>query len=339
MFQFLFFDICALCSGIWTNLLGIVAGFFLVNCGLYVLDSGRAFEAVAIHTFQRIPAAKPLLDRLYSLPYIGRILTDRRHQIRVALVTTAVMSALMWFSSDKIIVKEITIPVQNFSGADGGVRIALVSDVHTGASVHKSQVVYFPFLLFSCFLLKRSRVEVVTCIDLQKLQFITFFQIEKMVTTLFDLDVDAVALVGDLVDVLGLWFANNQCLCRRRLTHRFTTYFVTGNHEYYYGDAKKWLDLYKDHRIRVLNNQCEMFHRICIVGVNDISSEYSGLVISSVFCVFYSFIVFIAGHHMNLTVAMSNCSAGSTRVVLAHNPASVLEFSQNDLEKVDVVLS
>ncbi|KIH44400.1 hypothetical protein ANCDUO_25575, partial [Ancylostoma duodenale] len=51
----------------------------------------------------------------------------------------------------------------NFSGADGAVRIALVSDIHTGASVYSTQI-------------------------------------HRVVDALFRLDVDAVALVGDLVD-------------------------------------------------------------------------------------------------------------------------------------------
>ncbi|VDM82612.1 unnamed protein product, partial [Strongylus vulgaris] len=78
--------------------------------------------------------------------------------------------------------------------------------------------------------------------------------IEKIVTTLFDLDVDAVALVGDLVDG-SVEQIGNRLTPLWKLTHRFRTYFVTGNHEYYYGDAKKWLDLYQIHRIRVLNNE------------------------------------------------------------------------------------
>ncbi|KAK6726820.1 hypothetical protein RB195_004869 [Necator americanus] len=270
-FQYLFFDVCALISGIWTNLLGFVLGFFLINCLIQLLD--------------RIQMTKFIVEKIYSIRYIGPIISDRKLQIKVALVVTAVMSALMWYSSDKIVVKEVTIPVQDFSGAEGGVRIALVSDVHTGASVYTQQI-------------------------------------EMVVDTLYDLDVDVVALVGDLVDgpvekigdrVTPLW----------RLAQKFPTYFVSGNHEYYYGDVRKWFHLYRSHHIRVLDNACEMFKNICIIGVNDIASEYSG----------------IHGHHMNLSTAMENCTVRSSRVVLAHNPASVLEFSKNDLEKVDVVLS
>ncbi|KAL6729053.1 hypothetical protein Aduo_000145 [Ancylostoma duodenale] len=270
-FQLLFFDICALLSGIWTNLLGLVAGFFLINCGMQLLDI--------------IPATRFLVEKINDIRYIGRIVSDRKHQIRVLLIITAVMSALMWFSSDKIVIKEVTIPIKNFSGADGAVRIALVSDIHTGASVYSTQI-------------------------------------HRVVDALFRLDVDAVALVGDLVDG-SVEQIGNRMSPLWILTHRFPTYFVTGNHEYYYGDAREWLNLYASHRIHVLTNKCEMFHRICLIGVNDISSRYSG----------------IKNHNMNLTVAMQNCTAGSSRVVLAHNPASVLEFSKEDLAKVDVVLS
>ncbi|PIO70702.1 hypothetical protein TELCIR_07432 [Teladorsagia circumcincta] len=42
---------------------------------------------------------------------------------------------------------------------------------------------------------------------------------------------------------------------------------------------------------------------------------------------------------MNLTEAMQNCSEDSSRIVLAHNPASVKSFPAEDLEKVDVILS
>uniref|UniRef100_A0A183FFY9 Metallophos domain-containing protein n=1 Tax=Heligmosomoides polygyrus TaxID=6339 RepID=A0A183FFY9_HELPZ len=86
------------------------------------------------------------------------------------------------------------------------------------------------------------------------------------------------------------------------LHYRHRIYYVSGNHEYYYGDARKWFSEFGRHGIEVLNNK-------------------------------------IDGHSMNLTEAMQNCSAKSSRILLSHNPASVLTFSAEDLEKVDVVLS
>ncbi|VDM52508.1 unnamed protein product [Angiostrongylus costaricensis] len=184
-----------------------------------------------------------------------------------------------------IVVKEITLPIKNFSGDGGTVRLALVSDLHVGASVHQEQVA-------------------------------------RVVDTLLKLDVNAVALVGDIVDgpvesladrLMPIW----------PLRYRFTCFFVTGNHEYYYGDAVKWFTFYGDRGIHVLNNKARMFHNICIVGVNDISSKYSG----------------INNHEMNLNEAVQNCTSGTTRVLLAHNPASVLSFPKKDFDEIDVVFS
>lgn len=66
----------------------------------------------------------------------------------------------------------------------------------------------------------------------------------------------------------------------------------------------------------------DLVERYCFLGLYDWKSLYR-----------------IDGHSMNLTEAMQNCSAKSSRILLSHNPASVLTFSAEDLEKVDVVLS
>nr|CDJ81187.1 Metallophosphoesterase domain containing protein [Haemonchus contortus]CDJ82508.1 Metallophosphoesterase domain containing protein [Haemonchus contortus] len=266
-----FFDVSAFLFGIWVNLLGLVAGCFIVNS--------------VIRIFDKVPSISPMLTRMRQLPYISSLMFDRRCQIRAVLLVAVAMSLLMWYGSDDIVVKQVTIPVKNFSGLNGSVKIALLSDIHTGATVRRNQIA-------------------------------------KVADKLRDLDVDAVALVGDIVDgplkilanrIEPLWGALKQ--------HH--TYFVSGNHEYYYGDAMLWFAEYEAHGVRVLNNRCEMFHGICIVGVNDVSSNKSGII----------------GHHMNLPEAMRNCTQGASRLLLTHNPSSLSKFSAGDLAKIDVVLS
>ncbi|KAK6054269.1 Ser/Thr phosphatase family protein, partial [Cooperia oncophora] len=264
-FQGILFDICAILSGVWVNLLGIVAGFFIINTVMYVLEA--------------FPSTRFIVAKVENMAYIGPLVLDRRYQIKVVLTVTLVMSLLMWLGSDKIVVKH------GFTGSNGSFKIALVSDIHAGASVHRDQV-------------------------------------SKVVDKLLDLHADAVALVGDMVDG-SLRSLEDRMVPLWMLLYRYRTYFVSGNHEYYYGNAMEWFREYDRRGIHVLNNKCDMFHGICIVGVSDISSGKSG----------------IPNHSMNLTEAMKNCSEGSSRIVLSHNPASVKSFSSEDLEKVDVVLS
>ncbi|KAK6044131.1 Ser/Thr phosphatase family protein [Cooperia oncophora] len=265
------FDVCAFLSGTWINLLGLVVGCFIVNSVMRLLNA--------------TPTANFAVRRIRKIPLISSFVFDRRCQIKAVLLVSVVLSFLMWCSSDDIVVKQVTIPIKNFSGFNGSVKIALLSDVHAGATVRRAQIA-------------------------------------KVADKLRDLDVDAVALVGDMVDGPVKTVASHmEPLWSVLKRHR--TYFVTGNHEYYYGDAMMWFVEYEMHGVRVLNNRCEMFRNICVIGVNDVSSKKSG----------------ILGHRMNLTEASRNCSEGSSRLLLAHNPSSLSKFPASELNKIDVVLS
>ena len=54
-----------------------------------------------------------------------------------------VLSSLFRYDSDKIAVKQLTIPVKNFTGDGGHIRFAMISDIHAGASVYREQVCRF----------------------------------------------------------------------------------------------------------------------------------------------------------------------------------------------------
>lgn len=50
----------------------------------------------------------------------------------------------------------------------------------------------------------------------------------------------------------------------RLLHYRHRIYYVSGNHEYYYGDARKWFSEFGRHGIEVLNNKYVLYkHSIC----------------------------------------------------------------------------
>ncbi|KAI3420297.1 hypothetical protein GPALN_003609 [Globodera pallida] len=136
-------------------------------------------------------------------------------------------------------------------------------------------------------------------------------QISAVVKQVNTLEADAVFLIGDI--------------SRRATRSRLGTFYVTGNHEYYYGDVKEWFALFESYGIRVLKNEAVVLNGHCVVGLNDIFSDNSG----------------IHNHVMDVK-AISICPLNETTIVLAHNPAAVkriLEFSRTTSHPVDLILS
>uniref|UniRef100_A0A914GRD7 6-phosphogluconate dehydrogenase, decarboxylating n=1 Tax=Globodera rostochiensis TaxID=31243 RepID=A0A914GRD7_GLORO len=138
------------------------------------------------------------------------------------------------------------------------------------------------------------------------------------------LEADAVFLIGDIVDAPRA-LIEKRVESLRHLQSRLGTFYVTGNHEYYYGDVKEWFALFESYGIRVLKNEAVILNGHCVVGLNDIFSDNSG----------------IRNHVMDVK-AISICPLNETTIVLAHNPAAVkriLEFSRTTSHPVDLILS
>ncbi|CAD6189843.1 unnamed protein product [Caenorhabditis auriculariae] len=252
-------------------MIAFVCGFYLVNLLAPIM--------------MKYGPTRAFLEAVGHWKWLRGLIWNRKSQIRFTLWITIILSLAMYFTKDMVVIKEKTIYIPNFSAERGELRLAVVSDIHAGASVYRKQV-------------------------------------EKVVDKVLDTKADAVLIVGDMVDgsvadlesrVDPFWI----------LPHRYPTYFVTGNHEYYYGDASEWVKLYKKNGINVLENNSTMFKGVCLAGVNDISSGKMG----------------IADHYMNVSTAIRGCPAKASRILMAHNPASVLDFPPEDLQTIDLILS
>lgn len=115
-------------------------------------------------------------------------------------------------------------------------------------------------------------------------------QISKVVELVNELDADAIFLIGDIIDAPRS-LIETRVESLRHLQSHLGTFYVTGNHEYYYGNVEDWLALFRSYGITVLNNKYAVIrlNKIlflilsavnlnghCIVGLNDVYSDKSG---------------------------------------------------------------
>uniref|UniRef100_A0A8R1TNN6 Calcineurin-like phosphoesterase domain-containing protein n=1 Tax=Onchocerca volvulus TaxID=6282 RepID=A0A8R1TNN6_ONCVO len=200
------------------------------------------------------------------------------YHIVIPLVVFAMLTAVISR------LKNISLNVKDLPGDAKGIRFALISDIHAGATVFEEQV-------------------------------------EEIVDRVNNQAVDAVFIVGDAID------APRNSIENRVRSLRFLkskTFFVSGNHEYYYGNASEWFDLFEQYGFEVLNNRHVLFRGICIAGVSDYSSGRSGL----------------PNHMFEPVEALKGCPQNTTTIVLSHNPASTKEIAFNDAHlRVDLILS
>jgi predicted MPP superfamily phosphohydrolase len=129
----------------------------------------------------------------------------------------------------------------------GELRVALLSDLHGGASVYRDEIA-------------------------------------AVVDRTNALEADVVLIVGDAIDA-PVALIGERMKPLRHLRARLGVFFTTGNHDYYYGNVQEWIALFKSFGIRTLvNEKVEIglgdggsTAKVCLVGLNDASAWKSGI--------------------------------------------------------------
>lgn len=141
--------------------------------------------------------------------------------------------------------------------------------------------------------------------------------VRQVVDVVNTLDADLVAITGDLVDG-SVAELREHTAPLASLKSRLGTFFSTGNHEYYSG-AEAWCDECERLGMSVLNNRHEVIRRggaeLVVAGVTDLRAGR-----------------ILPAHEHDLDKAMAGAPAGDFRLLLAHQPRSVLQAPRHQID-------
>lgn len=173
-------------------------------------------------------------------------------------------------------IRRVDVPIEGLPAPLHGFTIAQVTDVHVGATIKRPYV-------------------------------------ERIVEAVNALQPDMVAVTGDLVDGSVARLApHTEPL--KRLTSRYGTYFVTGNHEYYSG-AHAWIEEMRRLGLSVLLNEHVVLEhggaKLVVAGVTDLSAHH-----------------FDASHRTDPEGAVAGAPDDAIRILLAHQPRSAIAASK-----------
>lgn len=186
------------------------------------------------------------------------------------LAAALVLSAVGFFQARCPRVRRVAVPIRGLAPELDGYRIVQWSDVHVGPTIGRRFV-------------------------------------ESLVERTNELEPDAIAITGDLVDgqASDLASALEPLL---DLHPRDGVFYVTGNHEYYWG-ADQWEEALERLGVHVLRNR----HRtarpgLAIAGVTDPMGR--------------------GAHRPDLRAAVGRIPAGTTTVLLSHRPQTAAAASR-----------
>ena len=197
-------------------------------------------------------------------------------------MAAALMSFVGFFNARRTAaVVRVDVPITGLPMALQGFAIAQISDVHVGPTIKRGYL-------------------------------------QSIVSAVNALQVDLVAVTGDLVDGTVTELAHHVAPLAG-LTSTHGTYFVTGNHEYYSG-AQAWIVELQRLGIRVLVNE----HVVLLHGE---AQGQKALLLAGV--ADYSAGHFDASHRSDPHAAMAGApSTAAVRLLLAHQPRSALEAAR-----------
>lgn len=203
-------------------------------------------------------------------------------RVRALLALTLGVSAATWAAREarKLRVEHVEVPLTKLPRALDGLRIAQISDVHIGPTLGR-----------------------------------TF--LERVVSTVNDLEPDIVVITGDLVDGSVRDLAHDVAPLAR-LESTYGTFFVTGNHEYHAG-APEWCAHLPTLGVRVLRNERVVLERdgygLDLAGVDDYEAAHFDL-----------------GHRTDLARAIAGRDPSRPLILLAHQPKAVHEAVRYEVD-------
>jgi len=173
-------------------------------------------------------------------------------------------------------VVDVAVPIAGLPDALEGFTIVQISDLHVGTTIRRSFV-------------------------------------ERVVEQANSLGGDLIAVTGDLVDGSVPQLAAHVAPLAR-LTARHGAFFVTGNHEYYSGEAA-WSAEFARLGLRVLKNEHVVLEHagaaLVVAGVTDFSAG-----------------IFDPAQASDPAKALDGAPQGSPKILLAHQPRSAFEAAR-----------
>lgn len=209
----------------------------------------------------------------YFLPKKGhspeRRLFLQRSLYSSALVgVTAASSVGVAQGLKKPLLVEVEVPVKNLPEEFENFKIVQITDLHVGPFIKKNYVNYV--------------------VDMAN-----------------DLKPDLMALTGDFVDG-QISHLKDDIEPIKKLTSKWGSFFVTGNHEYYSG-VNQWIDHFRGIGVNVLRNESKQIiinnKTLNIVGVDDWRAKS-----------------YFDDHGPDYPKAFKNCNAENLTVLLSHQP-------------------
>ncbi|HSP19888.1 MAG TPA: metallophosphoesterase, partial [Myxococcaceae bacterium] len=209
---------------------------------------------------------------LHGWPDAAAQLAQARVQAGVIVLGTALLVPFaMWTARGRLVLSRVTVPLALLAPGMSGLRIVQISDLHIGERIGE------PFL-------------------------------RRVVDRVNALRPDVVAITGDLVDGPA-HLVEHALRPLADLDAPHGVYFVTGNHEYYWG-GRESVRMVEQLGLTVLHNEHRVVEReggrLVIGGMPDLHGGR-----------------FLADHQSRPDLVFAGAPEGVPRILLAHQPKAV----------------
>jgi len=222
-----------------------------------------------------------LYDLLHGWPGAVASLHQARLQAGVITLGTAVLVPFaMWTARGRLVLSRVRVPLEKLTPGVAGLRIVQISDLHIGDRLGEE------FL-------------------------------RRVVDRVNALRPDVVAITGDLVDGPA-HVVEGALKPLADLVAPHGVYFVTGNHEYYWG-GRESVQMVEALGLTVLHNEHRVVQReggaVVIGGIPDLHGGR-----------------FLADHESRPDLVFAGAPEGAPRVLLAHQPRAVIRAAPHGVD-------